>query len=49
MTAVNSQQKFKICDKLKKDYNYKKVLNYLDINNIKYIYLEKNKINFKYS
>ena len=29
-------------------YNYKKVLNYLDINNIKYIYLEKNKIIFKF-
>lgn len=29
-------------------YNYKKVLNYLDINNIKYIYLEKTKIIFKF-
>ena len=30
-------------------YNYKKLLNYLDINNIKYIYLEKTKIVFKYN
>ena len=30
-------------------YNYKKLLNYLDINNIKYIYLEKIKIIFKYN
>ena len=30
-------------------YNYKKLLNYLDINNIKYIYLEKTKIIFKYN
>lgn len=29
-------------------YNYKKILNYLDINNIKYIYLEKTKIIFKF-
>ena len=29
-------------------YNYKKILNYLGINNIKYIYLEKTKIIFKY-
>lgn len=29
-------------------YNYKKVLNYFDINNIKYIYLEKTKIIFKF-
>ena len=29
-------------------YNYKKIINYLDISNIKYIYLEKNKIIFKY-
>ena len=29
-------------------YNYKKIINYLDINNIKYIYLEKTKIIFKY-
>lgn len=29
-------------------YNYKKIINYLDINDIKYIYLEKTKIIFKY-
>lgn len=29
-------------------YNYKKIINYLDINNIKYIYLEKIKIIFKF-
>ena len=29
-------------------YNYKKIINYLDISNIKYIYLEKTKIIFKY-
>ena len=29
-------------------YNYKKIINYLDINNTKYIYLEKTKIIFKY-
>lgn len=28
-------------------YNYKKIINYLDISNIKYIYLEKIKIIFK--
>lgn len=29
-------------------YNYKKIINYLDISNIKYIYLEKTKIIFKF-
>ena len=29
-------------------YNYKKIINYLDINNTKYIYLEKTKIIFKF-
>lgn len=29
-------------------YNYKKIINYLDISSIKYIYLEKIKIIFKF-
>lgn len=29
-------------------YNYKKIINYLNISNIKYIYLEKIKIIFKF-
>ena len=30
-------------------YNYKKILKYLENNNLKYIYLEKTKIIFKYN